>query len=342
MLAPEQRWISPISGLRAPQWIAPTRSATPGLSNGGGAWRNQPRNPAGNSGGGQWTNQDGGDVSPSNSSSGRENEAKPPISDGVYRPETDRPQITLTGGGPTEESRPASEPSPEVRTLEDIFPGLRASSAAEILLAPVDAFVGFSEAADAANLEATMGQYNALAEEIKHLDPSFADEELLPEGGIAGLSWQGRTNLIDGLRMKLAALYYTKNGDIGPLQGETLMFLKDAVDRAYDEAVKKADVDQLRIRLSREEAIGNFVDMKVRRELRDLFSWNRVPYGVGQNITINNRANETTDDGLRYRIPDARLGNVFYDWTLEPKTPSYAQIRGYFLRNPLILTFACN
>jgi len=33
------------------------------------------------------------------------------------------------------------------------------------------------------------------------------------------------------------------------------MFLKDAVDRAYDEAVKKADADQLRIRLSREEAI---------------------------------------------------------------------------------------
>lgn len=292
----------------------------------GDAWRNQPRNPAGNSDGGQWTNGDGG----AGPSSGRENGAKPPVNDGVYRPGTDRPQITLTGGGATEEPRPASEPSPEVRTLEDIFPSLRANSLAEILLAPVDAFVGFSEAADAANLEATVGQYNALVEEIKRLDPSFADEELLPEGGIAGLSGDGRTNLIDGLRMRLAAMYYTKNGDIRPLQGETLMFLKDAVDKAYDEAVTKADADQLRIRLSREEAIGNFVDMKVRRGLRDLFSWNDVPYGVGQNITINNRANETTDDGLRYRIPDARLGNVFFDWTLEPKTPSYAQIRGYF------------
>jgi hypothetical protein len=235
-----------------------------------------------------------------------------------------------TGGGPTEEARPASEPPPEVRTLEDIFPGLRANSAAEILLAPVDAFVGFSEAADAANLEATMGQYKTLVEEIKRLDPSFSDQELLPEGGIAGLSWQGRTNLIDSLRMKLAVEYYLKNGDIRPLQGETLMFLRNAVDKAYDEAVKKADADELRIRLSREEAVGNFVDAAVRKELKETYSWSGVAFGPGQDITINNRANETTDEGVRYRIPDARLGDVFYDWTLEAKTPTYTQIQGYF------------
>jgi hypothetical protein len=214
--------------------------------------------------------------------------------------------------------------------LEDIFPGLRGSSAAEILLAPVDAFLGFNEAADAANLEATMGQYNALVKEMKRLDPTFADEELLPQGGIAGLSWDGRTNLINSLRMRLAALNYTKNGDIGPLQGETLMFLKDAVDRAYDEAVKKADADQLRIRLSREEAIGNFVDAAVRKELKETYAWSGVTFGPRQDITINNRANMTTDEGVRYRIPDARLGNVFYDWTLEPKAATYPQIQGYF------------
>lgn len=273
---------------------------------------------------------DGGAGSPSNSSSGRESDAKLPINDGVYRPETDKPQVTLTGDEPTEESRPASEPSPEVRTLEDIFPGLRANSAAEILLAPVDAFVGFSEAADAANLEATMGQYKTLVEAIKRLDPSFSDQELLPEGGIAGLSWDGRTNLIDSLRMKLATEYYLKNGDVGPLQGETLMFLRNAVDNAYQQAVADADASRLQPRLSREEAIGNQMDSQVRKSLRDLFSTNGVPFGARQDITINNRNYETTPDGTQYRIPDARLDDTVFDWTLESKTLTNAQIRGFF------------
>jgi hypothetical protein len=181
----------------------------------GDAWQDQPRVPAGNPNGGRWTTEDSRAASPSPSA--REERAKPelPISDGVYRPGTDRPQVSLTGGGSAEESRPASEPPPDVRTLESIFPGLRTNSAAEILLAPVDAFIGFSEAADAANLEATMGQYKSLVEDIKRLDPTFADQELLPEGGIAGLSWEGRANLIDGLRMRLASLIISRPATSG-------------------------------------------------------------------------------------------------------------------------------
>jgi hypothetical protein len=37
-----------------------------------------------------------------------------------------------------------------------------------------------------------MSQYWSLLHQIKQIDPSFIDYELLPPDGIAGLTWQGR------------------------------------------------------------------------------------------------------------------------------------------------------
>ena len=84
-----------------------------------------------------------------------------------------------------------------------------------------------------------------LSSDIKQVDPTFADDELFPPGGIDGLTWQGRTNLINNLRMQRAAAYYRILGDVGPLQVETLRFLQDAVDDAYEEAVSEADAGRL-------------------------------------------------------------------------------------------------
>ena len=112
-------------------------------------------------------------------------------------------------------------------------------------LAPIDGFLGVSALADEANLEATLAQYRQLVADMKRVDLAFADQELLPSGGIAGLSWQGRANLINSLRMQGAAAYYRILGDVGPLQVGTLRFLQDAVDAAYEEAVSAADADRL-------------------------------------------------------------------------------------------------
>jgi hypothetical protein len=91
----------------------------------------------------------------------------------------------------------------------------------------VDGFLGARELADEANLEATMGQYWAVVADLKRIDPGFVDAELLPPGGIAGLSWAARANLFNDLRMQRAAAYYRSLGDVGPLQVETLRFLQD-------------------------------------------------------------------------------------------------------------------
>ena len=139
-----------------------------------------------------------------------------------------------TGGAEGEEPRAGSNGPPEDFTsLHEVFPGLRDAPGLAIPLAPIDSFLGLSALADDANLVAMMGQYRYLIRQIKAVDPSFADKEVLPPGGIAGLSWQGRSNLLDGLRMQRAAAFCKVRGDVGPLQVETLRFLQNAVDRAY-------------------------------------------------------------------------------------------------------------
>jgi hypothetical protein len=301
----------------------------------------EPRIPAGQPGGGEWTTTGGSGgttaigVKPAAGSPAPApaHGAEPPLllDDAVYRPGSDDPLVVLTGGAEEEEpSRGSNGPPDDYTRLEDVFPGLRDAPGLAIPLAPIDGFLGVSALADEANLEATLAQYSRLVADIKRVDPSFADQELLPAGGIAGLSWQGRANLINGLRMQRAAAYYRVLGDVGPLQVETLRFLQGAVDAAYADAVSAADAGRLQPRLSREEAIGNEVDRKVRLDLRNMFRSLDIPFGAGEAVTINNRDYETADNGSRYRVPDARLADVAFDWTLSLKTIGSAQIRGFF------------
>ena len=181
-----------------------------------------------------------------------------------------------------------------------MFPGLSDAPGLAIPLAPIDGFLGVSAAADEADLDGALGQYWGLVHQIKQVDPTFADEELLPRDGIDGLTRQGRTNLINHLLMERAAAYYRVRGDVGFLQVETLRFLQNAVDAVYPEAVAAADAGRLQPRLSREEAIGNQVDFRVRQALRQLFDEYGIPYGPRANLTINNRDYETSETDILY------------------------------------------
>lgn len=130
--------------------------------------------------------------------------------------------------------------------------------------------------------------------------------------------------------MERAAAYYRILGDVGPLQVETLRFLQDSVDAAYADAVSAANAGRLQPRLSQAEAIGNRIDFVVRQQLMNLFDTYSIDYGPGKDATINNRDYETSENDSSYRIPDARLGDIAFDWTLSPKTIGSAQIRGFF------------
>jgi hypothetical protein len=311
------------------------------LEKGGTAWQDEPRVPAGQPGGGQWTTDGGAGGAPtvrakpaapiSPHVSAPRPKAPLPLDAAVYRPKVDDPHVILAGGAEEEaESRRSNGPPDDYTRLEDVFPGLREAPGLAIPLAPIDGFLGASAGANGADLDGALGQYWALVHQIKQVDPTFADEELFPPGGIDGLTRQGRTNLINHLLMERAAAYYRMRGDVRFLQVETLRFLQNAVDAAYPEAVAAADAGRLQPRLSREEAIGNRVDFIVRADLRQLFDEYGIPYGPRANLTINNRDYETSESDNLYRIPDARLGDVDFEWTLSQKTISSPQIRGFF------------
>lgn len=292
----------------------------------GEGWQSQPRVPAGQTGGGQWTSEGERGAA----AAGGDDPALP-ISDGVYRPGDDQAGLITTGGAEEEETpRRSNGPPDDYTRLDDVFPGLREAPALAIPLAPIDGFLGLSATSDEANLEAAQAQYRMLMADINRIDPTFVDRVLLPPEGIAGLSWQARTNLINDLRMQRAVAYSKKLGDAGPLQVETLRFLQDAVDTAYLNAVAFADAGRLQPRLSRQEAIGNRVDFQVREDLMNLYNGYGIEFGAGTDVTINNRDYETSEGANRYRVPDARIGDIAFDWTLSPKTISSPQIRGFF------------
>jgi len=341
------------------------------LEKGGAAWENEPRIPAGQAGGGQWTADGGGaprlNVRPSRNvptDGARREQPEPaldegvyrpgvdrpfatprgnaaaegasgervalPLDDGVYRPDVDHPFVLPVAGGVEEDEKPrdSNEP-PAYAHLLEAFPGLARVPWAKIPVAVADLVFAVGEAAEMTNEPLADKTYHDLLADIKEVDPSAV--LLLPSGGVAGLSFQGRNDLINSLRMQLADSIYKGRGDARPLQIETLRFLQNAVDDAYVEGVNRFDAGRLTPRLSRGEAIGNFLDRLVRQQLREYFDNYQIRYGPGEDVTINNRNYNTSDEtNIIYKIPDARIGNLSFDWTLELKTPSSPQIRGFF------------
>jgi hypothetical protein len=306
----------------------------------GAAWENEARVPLGQAGGGQWTAGGGGASTAGDRPAGNSSHAEAarperpalPLDDGVYRPGADDPFLIHVGGATEEdeESRGSNFPPPDFTPLYQVFPILRDNPALVVPLAPLDHFFGISGSAEGVNAEITNAQYRFLLSEIKAIDPKFVNQELMPTGGIDGMSWQGRDNLINGLQMQLAATYYRVRGDIRLLQRETFNLLQKAADKYYAEGVKEFDAGRLKSWLSREEAIGNYMDPQIRAELRASYNASGVNYGPSLEITVNNRDYDTSGPKKTYTVPDARVRDMSFDWTLTEKTISFGQIRGFF------------
>jgi hypothetical protein len=183
----------------------------------------------------------------------------------------------------------------------------------------LDNLLGITEPGDAANLEAATLQMRVLLRAIREVDPNYVYESLSPPGGLAGMSWQGRANVINGLRADLAAAIYRVRGDIKSLQEVTLDVMQRATNAAYAKAVQRYDAGDLKVPVTREVAIGNDMDNTVRKELRDFFNVLRISMEPGSAIRVKRRAYDTSDSPPSYRVPDARVGNFAFDVSLEAK-----------------------
>ncbi|MGH6629085.1 MAG: hypothetical protein ACREB3_05075, partial [Burkholderiales bacterium] len=94
--------------------------------------------------------------------------------------------------------------------------------------------------------------------------------------------------------------------------------------------MKLFNAGRLTPRLSREEAIGNYMDVQVRAQLRQLYNGLRISTAPGQQVRVNNRAYSNSEGDRTYRVPDSRVGNVAFDVTLTRKTLRTPQIQGFF------------
>jgi hypothetical protein len=87
---------------------------------------------------------------------------------------------------------------------------------------------------------------------------------------------------------------------------------------------------QLTPRLSDQEALGNYVDRQVRRNLRNRYAQFGVDSAGAGPVRVNRRENISSGNDLTYRRPDARVNDVAFDVTLTRKTLGTPQVRGFF------------
>lgn len=247
------------------------------------------------------------------------------LSDAVFRPnDADLLQRTQyrppSRSGIGGNSRAFHDPM----TLEQAFPGLHQRPGGAIL-ALADNIFDLAGPGRELTTELSLQYSKRLIEQIKAVDPSYRHDSFgLPA------TLNGQMNEIGDLRLDRAEAFYRVRGEARPLQVETLRFLQRRTDRAYEEGLRKLKAGELGIRLSPEEALGNYVDRSVRDDLRSLYRELSISTDRNSQVRVNSREYDTSGTDRTYRRPDARVGDVAFDVTLSRKTSRTAQVRGFF------------
>lgn len=180
-----------------------------------------------------------------------------------------RPASAMGRGG---NSRAFEDPM----TLEQAFPGLQNSRGGAITVVAESVLNLFDLTGPATEfrLQFLQDQSRQLSSEIKNIDPRWH------YNGIGGKTPLGRELVsveilrtrVENLRFQHAAIIARVRGDYGPLKVETLRFVQQSTDNAYYDAVAMLKAGLLKPRLSSSEAVGNYIDREVRRNLRERYN----------------------------------------------------------------------
>jgi hypothetical protein len=243
-------------------------------------------------------------------------------SDGVYRPSDPGPKLIPIGAPEPPETRGGN-----IRAFEDPMTldewGVRDNSALGPPLRLADQIFDITGPGAEIRTALMRAQADKILADIKALDPSYAYQYF----GFPSTE-AGQRRLIDDLRFDRALTIMRVKGDLQPLQLEGMRKMQQVAEEAYAEGTSLMQSSSLRVRLHNREALGNHVDREVRSELRAKFNVAGVDARGGGAIAVNRR--EYLHDGRGYRIPDMRIGDVFFDVTLREKTMSDGQIRDFF------------
>ena len=111
------------------------------------------------------------------------------------------------------------------------------------------------------------------------------------------------------LRFDRAAAFMRVKGELRPMQVETLRFVQASTDRAYERGLKLLKAGKLPIRLSEQEALGNYIDHEVRVKLRERYSWAKIDSAGAGPIRVNRREADSAGSEPTFRRPD-ELGRL--------------------------------
>lgn len=209
-------------------------------------------------------------------------------------------------------------------TLEQVFPGLREAPSGTIL-ALADNVFDFSGPARALTSELALNEISTLIKQVQAIDPNYRFGSLgFPR------TLEGQVRQIHALRFERAAPMLRNNGELSPLQVETLRLLQVLTDQAYDRGLDLLNKGKMPIHISERLSLGNYIDREVRRDIR----YNLSRYGISSSgsgpVRINRRENDSSASETTFRRPDARIGRIAYDVTLEAQTLKTDQVRGFF------------
>ena len=210
--------------------------------------------------------------------------------------------------------------------LQQVFPGLQ-SPAGRSIIAVADHFFDLTGPASQLTAELSLRRANALLSEIRKIDPHY---RVRSQGMTNPETLEGWRTYLSGLHMDRAVALYRARGDTGPLQVETLRFLQTRVDAAYAQGLKALEAGKISSRPSDRLNLGNFVDRRVREELREMYNQFGVVFGKDLPVRVVGREYSTTQVDRTYSIPDSRVGRVAFDMTLERKTQGTPQVRSFF------------
>lgn len=241
------------------------------------------------------------------------------------------------------QARPPTRPGPAMgrgsnsrafedpMTLEQSFPGLQGSPGGTIL-AVADNLFDFTGPANRSMMEFLHDQSKRLTAQIRSFDPKWHYDESGPTDafGTPIVTLQGLSVKVNDLRFQRAAIIARIQGDYRPLQVETLRFVQQQTDKAYEDGMALLKAGRLSPRLSEREALGNYIDRRVREDLRERYNQLGIDSAGKGPVRVNRREDDSSGTDTTYRRPDSRVKDVAFDVTLTHKTLGTAQVRGFF------------
>ena len=262
----------------------------------------------------------------------------------AVRPDDQEENLGIDMSAPAaRQARPPTRPAPAMgrgsnsrafedpMTLEQAFPGLQGSPGGAIL-AVADNLFDFTGPANRSMVEFLYDQSKRLTLQIKAFDPKWHYDEIGPTDafGTPIVTLQGLTAKVNDLRIQRAAIIARVQGDCRPLQVETLRFVQQQTDKAYEKGMALLKAGRLNPKLSEREALGNYIDRRVRGKLRERYNQLGIDSAGKGPVRVNRREDDSSGTDTTYRRPDSRVKDVAFDVTLTRKTLGTAQVRGFF------------